>query len=91
VTDTEVRLPAQRPALQRLAGMSTFWIALVLVALCVLFSALRPDAFPTLFTLQTLLIEASVWCCSGCSARSSAGERGACSTGCWWPGRGSPR
>jgi ribose transport system permease protein len=32
----------------------------VLVALCVLFSALRPDAFPTLFTLQTLLIEASV-------------------------------
>jgi glycine/D-amino acid oxidase-like deaminating enzyme len=44
VTDTEVRVPAQRPALQRLAGVSTFWIALVLVALCVLFSALRPDA-----------------------------------------------
>jgi ribose transport system permease protein len=60
VTDTEVRVAAQRPALQRLAGASTFWIALVLVALCVLFSALRPDAFPTLFTLQTLLIEASV-------------------------------
>jgi ribose transport system permease protein len=60
VTDTEVRAPAQRPAWQRLAGVSTFWIALVLVALCVLFSALRPDAFPTLFTLQTLLIEASV-------------------------------
>jgi ribose transport system permease protein len=60
VTDTEVRLPAQRPALQRLAGASTFWIALVLVVLCVLFSLLRPDAFPTLFTLQTLLIEASV-------------------------------
>ncbi|QYN40770.1 ABC transporter permease [Pseudonocardia sp. DSM 110487] len=46
--------------MQRLAGVSTFWIALVLVALCVLFSVLRPDAFPTLFTLQTLLIEASV-------------------------------
>jgi ribose transport system permease protein len=45
---------------QRLVGVSTFWIALVLVALCVLFSALRPDAFPTLFTFQTLLIEASV-------------------------------
>jgi ribose transport system permease protein len=60
VTDTEVGVPAQRTAVQRLAGVSTFWIALVLVALCVLFSALRPDAFPTLFTLQTLLIEASV-------------------------------
>jgi ribose transport system permease protein len=60
VTDTDVRAPAQRPLLQRLAAVSTFWIALVLVALCVLFSALRPDAFPTLFTFQTLLIEASV-------------------------------
>jgi ribose transport system permease protein len=60
VTDTEVKVPAQRTVLQRLAGLSTFWIALVLVALCVLFSVLRPDAFPTLFTLQTLLIEASV-------------------------------
>jgi ribose transport system permease protein len=60
VTDTEVRVPAQRSAVQRVAGVSTFWIALVLVALCALFSALRPDAFPTLFTLQTLLIEASV-------------------------------
>jgi ribose transport system permease protein len=60
VTETDVRVPAQRTALQRLAAVSTFWIALVLVVLCVLFSALRPDAFPTLFTLQTLLIEASV-------------------------------
>lgn len=60
MTDTEVGVPAQRTAMQRLAGVSTFWIALVLVALCVLFSVLRPDAFPTLFTLQTLLIEASV-------------------------------
>jgi ribose transport system permease protein len=60
VTDTKVKAPAQRTALQRLAGVSTFWIALVLLALCVMFSVLRPDAFPTLFTLQTLLIEASV-------------------------------
>jgi ribose transport system permease protein len=60
VTETEVRVAAQRPTVQRLAGASTFWIALVLVALCALFSVLRPDAFPTLFTLQTLLIEASV-------------------------------
>jgi ribose transport system permease protein len=60
VTETDVRVPAQRPVVQRLVGASTFWIALVLVVLCVLFSVLRPDAFPTLFTLQTLLIEASV-------------------------------
>jgi ribose transport system permease protein len=60
VTETEVREPAQRSLVQRLAAASTFWIALVLVVLCVLFSVLRPDAFPTLFTLQTLLIEASV-------------------------------
>jgi ribose transport system permease protein len=60
VTETDVRAAAQRPAVQRLAGASTAWIALVLVVLCVLFSVLRPDAFPTLFTLQTLLIEASV-------------------------------
>jgi ribose transport system permease protein len=52
--------PPQRSALQRLLGVSTVWIALVLVVLCVLFSVMRPDAFPTLFTLQTLLIEASV-------------------------------
>jgi ribose transport system permease protein len=60
VIDTDVRVPAQRSPVQRLAGASTAWIALVLVVLCVLFSVLRPDAFPTLFTLQTLLIEASV-------------------------------
>jgi ribose transport system permease protein len=56
VTETDVRVPAQRTAVQRLAAVSTFWIALVLVVLCVLFSVLRPDAFPTLLTLQTLLI-----------------------------------
>jgi ribose transport system permease protein len=60
VIETDVRAPSQRSPVQRMAGASTLWIALVLVVLCVLFSALRPDAFPTLFTLQTLLIEASV-------------------------------
>ncbi len=59
MTEVEAR-PAGRSTVQRLLGVSTVWIALVLVALCVLFSLLRPDAFPTLFTLQTLLIEASV-------------------------------
>jgi ribose transport system permease protein len=61
VTEADVQVPAQqRTPVQRMAAVSTFWIALVLVVLCVLFSVLRPDAFPTLFTLQTLLIEASV-------------------------------
>ncbi|MBF6548066.1 ABC transporter permease [Nocardia brasiliensis] len=50
----------QRTALQRLMGASTVWIGVVLVALCIVFSVLRPDAFPTRFTFQTLLIETSV-------------------------------
>ena len=66
MTDVESRPDTsdavQRGPVQRLLGVSTVWIALVLVVLCVLFSVLRPDAFPTLFTLQTLLIEASVGC-----------------------------
>lgn len=45
---------------QRLAGAGTLWIGLVLVVLYVAFSIARPDAFPTRFTLQTLLIETSV-------------------------------
>ncbi|RJO69299.1 ABC transporter permease [Nocardia panacis] len=50
----------RRTLRQRLAGASTIWIGVVLVALCVVFSILRPDAFPTRFTFQTLLIETSV-------------------------------
>ncbi|MFC9998717.1 ABC transporter permease [Nocardia sp. NPDC127526] len=45
---------------QRLAGASTLWIGIVLLVLYVVFGILRPDAFPTRFTLQTLLIETSV-------------------------------
>ncbi|WP_218021208.1 ABC transporter permease [Nocardia crassostreae] len=45
---------------QRLAGASTLWIGIVLVVLYLAFSILRPNAFPTRFTLQTLLIETSV-------------------------------
>ncbi|GAA0533739.1 ABC transporter permease [Saccharopolyspora thermophila] len=43
----------------RLAGSNTVWTGLVLVALCVLFSVIRPDAFPTLFNAQTLLVQAA--------------------------------
>lgn len=50
----------RRTVPQRLLGASTLWIGVVLVALCVVFSIIRPDAFPTRFTLQTLLIETSV-------------------------------
>jgi ribose transport system permease protein len=47
-------------AVRRALGASTLWIGLVLLALCAVFSALAPASFPTLFTFQTLLIEASV-------------------------------
>ncbi|MGW4061343.1 ABC transporter permease [Amycolatopsis sp. NPDC004747] len=50
----------KRPLGKRLVGANTFWIALVLVALIVVFSAIAPGEFPTLFTFQTLLIETAV-------------------------------
>ncbi|GAB3160708.1 ABC transporter permease [Amycolatopsis sp. NPDC004378] len=50
----------KRPLGKRLAGANTFWIALVLIALIVVFSAIAPGEFPTLFTFQTLLIETAV-------------------------------
>jgi ribose transport system permease protein len=45
---------------QKLVGANVFWIALILVLLCVVFSVLAPNAFPTLFNAQTTLIETSV-------------------------------
>lgn len=45
---------------QRIFGANVFWIFLILVGLCVAFSALAPHAFPTLFNAQTTLIETSV-------------------------------
>ncbi|WP_225729615.1 MULTISPECIES: ABC transporter permease [unclassified Nocardia] len=50
----------RRTIWQRLTGASTVWIGLVLVLLVIVFSILRPNAFPTRFTLQTLLIETAV-------------------------------
>lgn len=50
---------AQKGLAARLSGSNTLWTGLVLVALCLLFSALRPDAFPTLFNIQTLLVQAA--------------------------------
>ena len=43
----------------RLSGSNTLWTGLVLIALCALFSIIRPDAFPTLFNVQTLLVQAA--------------------------------
>ncbi|WP_409182713.1 ABC transporter permease [Amycolatopsis sp. VS8301801F10] len=48
------------PLGKRLVGANTFWIALVLVALIAVFTAIAPAEFATLFTFQTLLIETSV-------------------------------
>ncbi|MEV7038722.1 ABC transporter permease [Amycolatopsis sp. NPDC051061] len=50
----------KRPLGKRLVGANTFWIALVLVALIIVFSVLAPDAFPTLYNFQLLLIETAV-------------------------------
>jgi ribose transport system permease protein len=50
----------KRPLGKRLVGANTFWIALVLVALIIVFSAIAPGEFATLFTFQTLLIETAV-------------------------------
>jgi ribose transport system permease protein len=50
----------KRPLGKRLVGANTFWIALVLVALVIVFSAIAPGEFATLFTFQTLLIETAV-------------------------------
>jgi ribose transport system permease protein len=50
----------KRPLGKRLIGANTFWIALVLVALIVVFSVLAPDAFPTVYNFQLLLIETAV-------------------------------
>ncbi|MGW4396804.1 ABC transporter permease [Amycolatopsis nivea] len=50
----------KRPLGKRLIGANTFWIALVLLALIAVFTAIAPAEFATLFTFQTLLIETSV-------------------------------
>jgi ribose transport system permease protein len=50
----------KRPLGKRLIGANTFWIALVLVALIAVFSVLAPDAFPTVYNFQLLLIETAV-------------------------------
>jgi ribose transport system permease protein len=44
----------------RVVSANTFWIFLVLVALIIVFSVMRPDAFPTLFNFQRLAIETAV-------------------------------
>jgi ribose transport system permease protein len=50
----------KRPLGKRLVGANTFWIALVLIALIIVFSVLAPSAFPTLYNFQLLLIETAV-------------------------------
>lgn len=50
----------KRPLRQRLVSANTFWIALVLLALIIVFTAMAPNEFATVFTLQTTLIETSV-------------------------------
>ncbi|MGA6167151.1 ABC transporter permease [Amycolatopsis magusensis] len=51
---------ARRSLGSRLVSANTFWIALVLLALCVVFTIAAPGEFATVFTFQTLLIETAV-------------------------------
>jgi ribose transport system permease protein len=44
----------------RLLSANTFWIALVLLALVIVFSVLAPDSFLTFFNFQQLFIETAV-------------------------------
>ncbi len=55
-------LPAveRRSLTTRLLSANTFWIALVLLALIVVFSILAPDSFLTFFNFQQLFIETAV-------------------------------
>jgi ribose transport system permease protein len=50
----------RRSLASRLLTANTFWIALVLVALIIVFSVLAPNAFPTVFNFQRLAIETAV-------------------------------
>jgi ribose transport system permease protein len=51
----------ERRSLQaRLLSANTFWIALVLLALVIVFSTLAPDSFLTFFNFQQLFIETAV-------------------------------
>nr|WP_225954021.1 ABC transporter permease [Kibdelosporangium phytohabitans] len=50
----------RRPLSKRLVSANTFWIALVLLALIVVFGALAPESFLTFQNFQYLFIETSV-------------------------------
>ncbi|MCE7007985.1 ABC transporter permease [Kibdelosporangium philippinense] len=61
MTTVDTSAPVERrPLSARLLSANTFWIALVLLALIVVFSAMAPDSFLTFFNFQQLFIETSV-------------------------------
>lgn len=61
MTTVDTEPTVERRALSaRLLSANTFWIALVLLALIVVFSAMAPDSFLTFFNFQQLFIETSV-------------------------------
>jgi ribose transport system permease protein len=52
--------PRHAPWWARVFAANTFWIALVLLALVIIFSLLSPDAFATKFNFQQLFMQTSV-------------------------------
>jgi ribose transport system permease protein len=60
VADGGAVAPQPRSLGKRLASSNTFWIAIVLVGICAVFSVLAPGEFTTLTNIQFTLIETSV-------------------------------
>ncbi|ONI85257.1 sugar ABC transporter permease [Actinosynnema sp. ALI-1.44] len=60
MTTDAVPTTEQRSLRTRLLSANTFWIALVLLALVVVFGALAPDTFLTFLNFQNLFVETSV-------------------------------
>ena len=52
--------PHRPSVLSRVVAANTFWIALVLVGLFIMFSVLSPDAFATKFNIQQLFMQTAV-------------------------------
>jgi ribose transport system permease protein len=52
--------PSTEPRLARVLGSSTIWTAAVLALLLIVFSVLRPDAFPTPFNALNVLTNAAI-------------------------------
>ena len=54
------KLPPRRPAWRRAMSTSPFYMGCVLLGLVVVFSILRPDAFPTMANFRTITLDVAM-------------------------------